>query len=362
MTSGSEGSYPATTCRSLLAIGGAGLAVAALLAVVGSGPLEAQARWMDSPEVQRLYQLAKAEGRVVLWGSQNREIDWIPERFNARFPGIEVQWTADRAAGTKIVAEQRARRYAVDVFHFSLGGMLPLKQRRILGENDWALWGNAPSDILLDGAAGATHNLAYALVYNDELVEASDLPDSWQALLEPRWKGKLVASQFLLPRLLGFLALEWGESRTAAFARALIDDQGTLITRAPREGILQRGERLIAVGEFIGSALYWKSQGLPIGWVALPLVPAAQFAVAPLARAPHPNAAKLLAGWMTTDEAKAARERVRFNADIRPGATSALAKTLAAQGRTVLYEDVDNMVARAEFYERLSRIVTGQVR
>jgi len=329
---------------------------------LGLVPLSAQDGWIDAPEVRRLYQQARAEGRVVLWGSQNREIDWIPEVFNARFPGIEVELNADRAAGTKIVAEQRARRYAVDVFHFSLGGMLPLQQRRILGENDWALWGNGPSDVLLDGAAGATHNLVYALVYNDVLVPAADLPASWLALLEPRWKGKLVASQFLLPRLLGFLALEWGESRTAEFARALIEDQDTLITRAPREGILQRGERLVAVGEFVGSAQYWKSQGLPTGWVALPIVPAAQFAVAPLARAPHPNAARLLAGWLTSDEAKAARERLRFDADIRPGATSALATALSAQGRTVLYEDVDTMVERASLYERLSRIVTGQVR
>ena len=142
----------------------------------------------------------------------------------------------------------------------------------------------------------------------------------------------------------------------------MIEVQDTLVTRAPREGILQRGERLVAVGEFIGSAMLWKSQGLPTGWITMPIVPAAQFAVAPLARAPHPNAAKLLSGWMTTDEAKSARERSRFNADVRPGATSNLAETLTALGRTILYEDLDNIVERATFYERLSRIVTGQVR
>ena len=325
-------------------------------------PSQPTAPWATSSAVQRLYEQAKAEGEVVIWGSQNRELNWIPEEFNARFPGIDVTWTADRAAGTKIVTEQRARRYAVDVFHFSLGGMLPLHRRRMLGSNDWSIWGNRPEDVLLDGTAGATHNLVYAVVYNENLVAEADRPTSWEDLLAPGWKGKLVASQFLLPRLLGFLALEWGEAKATRYARALIEDQNILITRAPREGILQSGERVMAVGEFIGSAMYWKSQGLPTGWAAMPLVPATQFAAAPLARAPHPNAAQLLAGWLTTDEAKAARERLRFSADVRPGARSNLADALTRQGGHILFEDLSNMESRAALYEKLSAIVTGQVR
>jgi MFS family permease len=38
-------------------------------------------------------------------------------------------------------------------------------------------------------------------------------------------------------------------------------------------------------------------------------MPVAQFGAAPIVRAPHPNAARLLAGWLATNEAKAARER-----------------------------------------------------
>ena len=286
----------------------------------------------------------------------------MEEPFAQRFPGIEVRWTADRAAGTKLITEHRARRYAVDLFHFSLGGMLPVDRRRILDTNDWALWGAGPDDVLLDGKVGATHNRVYAVVYNDELVEADDLPATWEGFLEPAWRGKLVASQFLLPRLLGFLALDWGEARAADYARALIDRQRTLITRAPREGILQRGERLVAVGEFVGSALYWKSIGIPTHWAATELMPASQFGVATLVRAPHPNAAKLLAGWMTTDEAKAARERLMFSADVRPGSPSPIGAMLRASGGRIVFEDLGNMNERAAFYEQLAAIVTGQAR
>lgn len=310
--------------------------------------------------VNSLYEKARAEGEVVLWGAQDRELDWIPGEFGKRFPGIDVKWVADRAAGTRIIAEQRASRYAVDVFTFSLGGLLPLHQRKLLGTNDWSIWGSRSSDVLLNGTVGTTFNLVYTVVYNDKLVKDSELPKTWEDLLAARWKGKLTASQFLLPRLLGFLALEWGEAKAADYARALIDRQDILLTRAPREGILQRGERIAAVGEFLSASLYWKSLGMPTAWVAMPIMPAAQFGVATLARAPHPNAARLLAGWMTSAEAKAARERLRFEFDARPGSGSKLAGQIAGTGARIVYEDAANMSARADLYERFSKIVTGR--
>jgi ABC-type Fe3+ transport system substrate-binding protein len=337
-----------------------GSLVLALLAP--SGPPLAQSGWRDSADVRALYEKARAEGEVVIWGAQDRELDWIAEPFARRFPGVVVKWTADRSANTKIVAEYRARRYAADVFHYSLGGMIPLQDRGLLGKNDWSAWGSGRDPALMAGTVGATHNLVYSVVYNERLVAPADLPKTWDDLLEPGWKGKLVASQFLLPRLLGFLALEWGEEKTMAFARALLDRQQMLVTRAPREDLLQRGERLIGVGEFIGSALYWKSRGMPIGWVAMPILPAAQFGVAVLARPPHPHAAKLLAGWLVTDEAKAARERLRFDADVRPGATTNLAGILTRSGGRLVFEDVSNMKQRAANYEKFAAIVVGRDR
>ena len=337
------------------------VAMVALLIAWPSAAL-GQSDWRTSTEVRNLYEAARAEGEVVIWGAQRRELAWIQEPFGKRFPGIEVKWTADRSAATKLITEYRASRFAVDLFHFSLGGMLPVDRRRVLGTNDWTIWGNGPEDVLLDGKVGLTHNLVYAVVYNEELVSADDLPTTWAGYLEPRWQGKLVASQFLLPRLLGFLALEWGEAKAADYARTLIDKQRTLITRAPREGILQRGERLVAVGEFVGSAMYWKSLGMPMHWAATELMPATQFGVATLVRAPHPHAAQLLAGWMTTDEAKITRERLMFSADVRPGSGSEIGALLSTKRGRIVFENLGNMTDRAALYERLSAIVTGQVR
>ncbi len=125
----------------------------------------AQSDWQTSTEVRRLYEVARAEGEVVILGAQRRELAWIQEPFGKRFPGIEVKWTADRSAATKLITEYRAGRFAVDLFHFPLGGMLPVDRRCVLATNDWTIWSNGPEDVLLDGKVGVTHNLVYAVVY-----------------------------------------------------------------------------------------------------------------------------------------------------------------------------------------------------
>lgn len=125
----------------------------------------AQSDWQTSTEVRKLYEVARAEGEVVILGAQRRELAWIQEPFGKRFPGIEVKWTADRSAATKLITEYRAGRFAVDLFHFPLGGMLPVDRRCVLATNDWTIWSNGPEDVLLDGKVGVTHNLVYAVVY-----------------------------------------------------------------------------------------------------------------------------------------------------------------------------------------------------
>jgi hypothetical protein len=125
----------------------------------------AQSDWQTSTEVRKLYEVARAEGEVVILGAQRRELAWIQEPFGKRFPRIEVKWTADRSAATKLITEYRAGRFAVDLFHFPLGGMLPVDRRCVLATNDSTIWSNGPEDVLLDGKVGVTHNLVYAVVY-----------------------------------------------------------------------------------------------------------------------------------------------------------------------------------------------------
>src|SRR5689334_19439116 len=73
------------------------LATAWAAAVLGFcvTPASAQERWQDRPGVKALYEKAKAEGEVVIWGPTQIEVDWIEGEFAKRFPGIHVKGTGD---------------------------------------------------------------------------------------------------------------------------------------------------------------------------------------------------------------------------------------------------------------------------
>lgn len=335
-----------------------GLAALASLVLVQAAL--AQSSWKDAPAVKALYEKAKQEGKVVVWGPQQREVDWIPDAFGAMFPGIKVEWLGDNSVITKAIAEARAGHYEVDVMHNSLGGVIPLNQRELLASVDWSLFGVPAHNVAMGGKAGLTNNLVYAVVYNTQRVKPADLPKHWTDLLDPRYKGKMTGSSFLLPRLVGFLGMEWGEDKALQFAKDLVSKTDILITRAPRESLLQSGERLYAVGEFEAAARFWAKQGLPVNYVIPEPVAANQFVSAVMAKAPSPNAARLLAGWMASQEAKRVREKVRFETDLRPGSEADLAKKVRASGAKIVFENEQNMAAREAIYNKASPILSGQ--
>lgn len=334
----------------------------AALGVLFAASVGAQSSWKDTPAVRALYAKAKQEGKVIIWGPQQREVDWIPEAFGSMFPGIQVQWLGDNNIATKAIAEARAGRHEVDVFHTSLGGTIPLNQRDLLATIDWSIFGTTADNVAFGGKAGLTSNHVYAVVYNAQKVSESDLPKRWTDLLDPRYKGKMAGSLFLLPRLVGFLGLEWGEDKALQFARDLVEKTDILLTRAPRDSLLQSGERVYAVADFDSAGLFWASQGLPVKYVIPQPVAATQFIASVLAKSPNPNAARLLAGWMTTAEAKRLREKMRFEADYRPGSDSEQAKTLHAAGMKILFENESNMALREQIYTKATPILSGQKR
>jgi len=337
----------------------AAVAMVVGLLALSIAPAWAQSGWQDQPAVKALYEKAKAEGEVVIWGPTQVEVDWLAIEFPKRFPGIAVKGTGDLQAATKLIAEARANRHSVDVWQNSLGGMLEVQKRGLFAKVDWRQYALGDDNILFDGEGVAVHNFVYSTPYAKELVKPADLPKTWDDLLDMRWKGKMVSQDFLFPRLMGFLALEWGEERTEKWGRALIHEQKLMIVNSPRESFLKTGERVLVIGDSVTQSFQYTQNGVPTGYTVLDLVPAVQFMVSTMKNAPHPNAARLLAAWLATDEGLAVREKVVHGFSIRPGSKSKLADEVrSARAKTIL-EDVSTMAQRAEYYKRFSALVRG---
>ena len=331
-----------------------------LAAAIAATP--AAADWKQSPAVKELYEKAKKEGEVVIWGTNGREVDWIPAAFAAEWPGIKVNQLGDNDIAPKIIAETRAGRHAVDVYWHSITGVAPIVQRELPTAIDWSMFGVAKDNTAFDGRMGFTNNIVYVVAYDTRKVAEADLPKTWDQLLDPKYKDKMAGSLFLMPRLISALSITWGEDKSLDFARKLAKDSGILLTRAPRDSILQSGERVIAPAEVDTLPKLWAAGGMPVKYVIPSPVVLGQFGATVLVKAPHPNAARLLAGWLASKEGKKAREKSIFEADFRPGSDNPEAQKIYASGVPVIQDTVENMKARAALYKKAADILTGQAK
>ena len=106
-----------------------------------------------SPQLAELYEKAKPEAEVTIWAPGAPSVQWIPAEFAKRFPAVKVNWLGDQQASSRLIAEKRAGRHAVDVWTFSLGGTLEVQKRGLLEKFDWRKFGAQDRDIFWDGEA-----------------------------------------------------------------------------------------------------------------------------------------------------------------------------------------------------------------
>jgi iron(III) transport system substrate-binding protein len=335
----------------------AGCAFAAMLLVGGVA-----AQSLDDAKLKELYAAAKKEGQVIIWGTQRREVEWVPSAFAQVFPGIDVQFLGDNDIAVKAIAEARAGRHQVDVYQNSLTGTLPVMQRDLPTPVDWSPFQIDRRNVAFDGRMAYTSNIVYTVAYNNKLVNEADAPRNWVDILDERYKGKGTSSTFLLPRLIGGLGLVWGEDKALQFARDIVAKINLLLTRAPRESLLQSGERLYAFGEIDSLIRAVAAEGLPVNQVVPEPVVVGQFGATVMKNAPHPNAARLLAGFLASAEGKAARLKATSQADYGPTSDDELAKKLHAGNVQVAWDRPDNMAQREALFGRAAAILTGQAR
>ena len=129
---------------------------------------------------------------------------------------------------------------------------------------------------------------------------------------------------------------------------------------SPVANFLKSGERQLAVAESVSGAFLMNRDGLNVGYQVMEMVPATQFVLGAVKQAPHPNASRLLIAWLISPEAKMLYEELAGQADIRANSKSPLAQEIKAAGSKIIYEDVETMNQRAEYYRKLVAIVRGQ--
>ncbi len=137
---------------------------------------------------------AKKEGTLTLYTTiAEKDLPAIIKPFEDKY-GIKVNvW---RAGTDKVlqraVAETRAKKYEFDAVHFGAPEMEALSREKILAPVNSPVHKDLlPGSVPAHKEWAATILSVWVQAYNTQAVKKSELPKTYQDLLDPKWKGKL---------------------------------------------------------------------------------------------------------------------------------------------------------------------------
>ncbi len=256
---------------------------------------------------QGLEEQARKEGKVVLYTTMNAtETGRVVDAFKKKYPPIDATFyrTGDEALLNKVETEARLGQHLWDVIELTGFAGYHLFLKGFYAKHDSPERKFFPEGFKdKEGYWTSHYTNTHILIYNTRMVPKDQAPKSYDDLLHPRWKGKMVldAKDYeWFANMLKFM----GEEKGIAYMRKL----------AAQDIRMQAGHtllaQLVAAGEMpLGIAMYghraeqMKRQGAPVESVALNPVVLNLHPVALSAKAAHPNAGKLLVDFFLSRDA-----------------------------------------------------------
>ncbi len=291
------------------------VSVCAAMAAAVSFPATSQSQ--EDP----LVAAAKREGTVTLYGGGHtrEQATTLAQQFQVKY-GIKVEVTRKPTGDVvgMVETERKAGALRADVISVADPGEF------IRWEPQGVLMKYQPpnADKILpqlrdrSGYYVPFYVSALGFAYHSILGPKQLVPQSWWELTDARWRGRLVhanpstsgtAASFVngLVQLVGW---EWYQKLAAN--QPFVPDSSLAVPE-----LILSGEALLGVPAIEPQLFLVAKKGEPIA-VSYPRegVPIAIYAIAPLAGAPHPNAAKLLVAFHVSEEV----QRALSNEGARP--------------------------------------------
>jgi iron(III) transport system substrate-binding protein len=258
-------------------------------------------------QLETLYKAAKSEGQLEIWSpTPPAEIRAITEAFTKDFPEIKVNHFEIRDSDfvPRVLVEARLRRMSFDIGQGNYMASSALIDRDLIKAHPDLpeIFPNIPPGALTkDGRFVTMYNLIFPIAYNTDLVKPEEVPTTWDQLLTRKWgEGKIMVE----PRGMVFalLGLKWGKERMLDYTQKLRAQKPLFVKSG--SGIIKQlaaGAATIGIGTYIHFVLQRKNTGGPVDWSKrVDLLPAISQVMYAMKGAPHPNAAKLFSGWLST--------------------------------------------------------------
>ena len=253
----------------------------------------------------RLIAGAKKEGELMLYSSltQDDQLKLVAD-FKRRY-GVSVKfWRGSQAhILQRVLSETRGSRFEFDVLETNAPQVEALAREKLLQKmnSPYVEQELLPEVVPSHGewAPDRLNLLVYA--YNTHLVRPADVPKSWQALLDPKWK-KRIGVESTNVEWFAVLVESLGEKAGLELFRRMADNGLAVRTGHNHSAVLvAAGEIPLMLGIYSHDAERMKAKSAPVDWFILPPAVVLPSAVAVSRRAPHPNAAALFYDYMLTD-------------------------------------------------------------
>jgi iron(III) transport system substrate-binding protein len=264
---------------------------------------------------QRILDGAKKEGEVVLYTGLvvNVVLRPLAQAFEAKYPFVKLTYLRADSEGiaTRIGAEIRADHPIGDVIEGT--GMSEETLGAGLVQPFYSPMTDAFPASMRDprNLTAPTRVSYFDLAYNTKLVPSNIVPRTYEALLDPMWKGKMawrIETDSGAPLFLTNLRVAWGEDRAMAYFKKLADQKITNFAAGSARTLLDRviaGEYPIALNMFAQFPMISAAQGAPVASALLAPVVSTAATVSTPKNIRHPNAALLLIDFLLSREGQA---------------------------------------------------------
>ncbi|HEY4134797.1 MAG TPA: extracellular solute-binding protein [Alphaproteobacteria bacterium] len=259
---------------------------------------------------------ANKEGALKIIGSwDEKEFAILNAAFAERYPKVKVSYTYGSTMNGRAVAPLVAfkqRQYLADVLTGFGGAAVEFKEAKAL-EDVSKLPGfknqvDGSND--RDGMWAALRMRYWCIGYNTNLVKKTDLPKTWDDLLEsPAFRNGNLAignrPQLWVQMLRTAKGKEWTENFLEKFF-TVVKPQFRNEGMDALIAIMASGEVYAALPVAEKTAQGFEQKGAPVSWHCPEPIPLAPSQLGIMAGNPHPNAARLWTNWMLSREAQLA--------------------------------------------------------
>jgi iron(III) transport system substrate-binding protein len=298
--------------RKVVAVIGASAVAVALAACGGGDDSSSSASSLDFTGMSQdqLYKAAKdaGEDKITLYTVLSKDdLDVIAKPFEAKYPGIKVEGVESQGedSAAKMMEEANAGVHSVDILDTEQNTIYAISQQGLLAKYDPPAAKDFDSQYKHPTFTGFRIQIK-PMAYNTKLIKGDDVPKTYDDLLDPKYKGKIVKSH---PGYSGNVM-----TATYAMSKLLgwdyfqkLGQQGIMQVQSSTEPpkILSQGERAIQADGNEYNVFILQEKGVPITAVYPAEGTSIAFGnAAILAHAPHPAAAKLFYDFMFTKEAQ----------------------------------------------------------